>query len=121
MDLSIRNLVKRFDRLTALDNVTLDVPHGNFVCFLGPSGCGKTTLLRVIAGLEDADEGTIQLGGEDLTAVPTRARNFGVVFQSYSLFPNMSAARNVGYGLECRRWDKAKIGSRVDEMLARIA
>ncbi|MEO2038538.1 MAG: ATP-binding cassette domain-containing protein, partial [Martelella sp.] len=117
MDLSIRNLVKRFDRLTALDNVTLDVPHGNFVCFLGPSGCGKTTLLRVIAGLEDADEGTIQLGGEDLTAVPTRARNFGVVFQSYSLFPNMSAARNVGYGLECRRWDKAKIGSRVDEML----
>ncbi|WP_180899865.1 ABC transporter ATP-binding protein [Martelella soudanensis] len=117
MDLSIRNLVKRFDRLTALDNVTLDVPHGNFVCFLGPSGCGKTTLLRVIAGLEEADEGTIQLGGEDLTTVPTRARNFGVVFQSYSLFPNMTAARNVGYGLECRRWDKAKIGSRVDEML----
>ncbi|MBB4123190.1 ABC transporter ATP-binding protein [Martelella radicis] len=117
MDLSIRNLVKRFDRLTALDNVTLDVAHGSFVCFLGPSGCGKTTLLRVIAGLEDANEGTIQLGGEDLTAVPTRARNFGVVFQSYSLFPNMSAARNVGYGLECRRWDKAKIGARVDEML----
>ena len=86
MDLSIRNLVKRFDRLTALDNVTLDVTHGNFVCFLGPSGCGKTTLLRVIAGLEDADEGTIELGGEDLTAVPTRARNFGVVFQSYSLY-----------------------------------
>ena len=117
MDLSIRNLVKRFDRLTALDNVTLDVAQGKFVCFLGPSGCGKTTLLRVIAGLEDADEGTIQLGGEDLTTVPTRARNFGVVFQSYSLFPNMSAARNVGYGLECRRWDKARIASRVDEML----
>jgi len=117
MDLSIHDLVKRFGKLTALDHVSLEVAQGSFVCFLGPSGCGKTTLLRVIAGLEEADGGSIRLGGSDLSAIPARNRNFGVVFQSYSLFPNMTAARNVGYGLECRRWDKARMQSRIKEML----
>ncbi|PLX37697.1 MAG: ABC transporter ATP-binding protein [Hyphomicrobiales bacterium] len=117
MDLSLRNIVKRFGALTALDAVSLDVPVGTFVCFLGPSGCGKTTLLRVIAGLETAEEGEIRLGAADLSRVPARERNFGVVFQSYSLFPNMTAARNVAYGLECRGWKKPDANARVDEML----
>jgi iron(III) transport system ATP-binding protein len=117
MNLSIKNLVKRFGTITALDDISLDIPHGSLVCFLGPSGCGKTTLLRVIAGLEDTDSGELRLGETDLRRVPTRERNFGVVFQSYSLFPNMSAARNIGYGLECRGWRKADMQARIREML----
>ncbi|WGD32146.1 ATP-binding cassette domain-containing protein [Ancylobacter sp. WKF20] len=117
MSLAIREVSKRFAGVTALDRVSLDVPNGTFVCFLGPSGCGKTTLLRVIAGLESADSGEIRLNGTDLIHTPAKDRNFGIVFQSYSLFPNMSAARNVAYGLECRRWPKAEIGPRVDAML----
>ena len=117
MNLSIKNLVKRFGKVTALDNISLEIPHGCFVCFLGPSGCGKTTLLRVIAGLEETDAGELRLGETNLRRIPTRSRNFGVVFQSYSLFPNMSAARNVGYGLECRRWKKGDRQSRIAEML----
>ncbi|MGA0564548.1 ABC transporter ATP-binding protein [Ancylobacter sp. VNQ12] len=117
MSLSIRDVSKRFAGLTALDRVSLDVPNGTFVCFLGPSGCGKTTLLRVIAGLEEANSGEIRLNGQDLSHTPARDRNFGIVFQSYSLFPNMSAARNVAYGLECRRWAKPAVAERVDAML----
>jgi iron(III) transport system ATP-binding protein len=117
MNLLIKNLVKRFGTITALDNISLDIPHGSLVCFLGPSGCGKTTLLRVIAGLEDTDSGDLRLGDTDLRRVPTRERNFGVVFQSYSLFPNMSAARNIGYGLECRGWRRADMQTRIGEML----
>lgn len=117
MNLSIKNLVKRFGTVTALDNISLDIPHGSLVCFLGPSGCGKTTLLRVIAGLEETDGGELHLGNTDLRHTPSRSRNFGVVFQSYSLFPNMSAARNIGYGLECRRWRKAEMRARIHEML----
>jgi iron(III) transport system ATP-binding protein len=117
MNLSIKNLVKRFGTITALDNISLDIPHGSLFCFLGPSGCGKTTLLRVIAGLEDTDSGDLRLGDTDLQRVPTRERNFGVVFQSYSLFPNMSAASNIGYGLECRGWRRADMQTRIGEML----
>ena len=117
MNLSIKNLVKRFGKVTALDNISLDIPHGALVCFLGPSGCGKTTLLRAIAGLENIDSGELRLGETDLRRIPTRSRNFGVVFQSYSLFPNMSAARNIGYGLECRGWRKTDMQARIREML----
>jgi iron(III) transport system ATP-binding protein len=120
MNLSIKNLIKRFGTITALDNISLDIPHGSLVCFLGPSGCGKTTLLRVIAGLEDTDSGELRLGNTDLRRVPTRERNFGVVFQSYSLFPNMSAARNISYGLECRGWRKADLQARIREMLSLV-
>lgn len=117
MDLNIQNVVKRYDNITALDNVSLDIPHGSLVCFLGPSGCGKTTLLRAVAGLEDINSGMIRLGDADLSHTLARSRNFGVVFQSYSLFPHMSAARNIAYGLECRRWSKPQIKARVAEML----
>jgi len=121
MSLHIRQVVKRFGIVTALDQVSLDIAAGEFVCFLGPSGCGKTTLLRVIAGLEQADSGQVLLGDRDLIDMPARLRNFGVVFQSYSLFPNMTAARNVAYGLECRHWPKQRIAERVKEMLRLVS
>jgi ABC-type Fe3+/spermidine/putrescine transport system ATPase subunit len=93
----------------ALNDVTLNIAEGEFVCFLGPSGCGKTTLLRVIAGLETPDTGEVTQNGTSLIGVPARLRNFGIVFQSYSLFPNMTVGRNIGYGLECRKWPKDAI------------
>src|SRR5690625_3158699 len=117
MSLRIRRVVKRFGHVTALDQVSLDIAAGEFICFLGPSGCGKTTLLRVIAGLERADAGEVLLDDRDLIDVRAGLRDFGGVFQSYSLFPNMTAARNVAYGLECRRWPRQRIDQRVKEML----
>jgi iron(III) transport system ATP-binding protein len=117
MHLALEDVTKRFGEVTAVRQVRLGVARGEFVCFLGPSGCGKTTLLRLIAGLERADEGRIRLGGEDLTGVSARDRNFGMVFQSYSLFPNMTVARNVAYGLQSRKWSREKIPQRVREML----
>jgi ABC-type nitrate/sulfonate/bicarbonate transport system ATPase subunit len=115
--LKIRDVTKRFGGFVALNSVSLDIGRGEFVCFLGPSGCGKTTLLRVIAGWRRPTQGNVELDGRDLIHAPAQARNFGVVFQSYSLFPNMTAARNIGYGLECRRRPRAEIDRRVDEML----
>jgi iron(III) transport system ATP-binding protein len=118
--LSLRDITKRFGAITAVRDVSLDVTEGEFVCFLGPSGCGKTTLLRIVAGLETPDVGQALLRGADLLGVPARRRNFGMVFQSYSLFPNMTAARNVAYGLECQRRSRADIDRRVGEMLALV-
>ena len=120
MFLTLRNISKRFGTVSALNDVTLAIDEGEFVCFLGPSGCGKTTLLRVIAGLEVPDAGDVLQDGTSLLGVPARLRNFGIVFQSYSLFPNMSVARNIGYGLECRKWPKAAIAPRIDEVLSLV-
>jgi ABC-type Fe3+/spermidine/putrescine transport system ATPase subunit len=118
--LTLRNISKRFGNVLALNDVTLAIGEGEFVCFLGPSGCGKTTLLRVIAGLESPDAGEVLQNGTSLLGVPARLRNFGIVFQSYSLFPNMSVARNIGYGLEGRKWPKDAIAPRIDEVLALV-
>jgi iron(III) transport system ATP-binding protein len=118
--LSIRDIAKTYGPVQALRGVSLDIDSGELVCFLGPSGCGKTTLLRIIAGLEDSDRGQVLLGGKDLSSVPARQRNFGVVFQSYSLFPNRTAARNVAYGLECRGMEKEAARRRIAEMLALV-
>jgi iron(III) transport system ATP-binding protein len=120
MALEIHNISKSFSRIKALDNVSLTIENGSLVCFLGPSGCGKTTLLRVISGLEPSDSGSIFLDNHNLSSVPARNRNFGMVFQSYSLFPNMSIAANVAYGLECRKWLKSDIQLRVKNMLSLV-
>jgi iron(III) transport system ATP-binding protein len=118
--LSLRNITKRFGAVPALNDVSLDIEEGEFVCFLGPSGCGKTTLLRVIAGLETPDAGEVTQNGASLIGIPARLRNFGIVFQSYSLFPNMTVGRNIGYGLECRKWPKDAIPPRIDEVLSLV-
>src|ERR1044072_5559424 len=118
--LRVRNLFKRFGKFTALKDISLDVKQGDFVCFLGPSGCGKTTLLRAIAGLDPQDEGMIEIAGRDVSHLPPAARDFGIVFQSYALFPNLSVAANVGYGLVNQRKARVAIEARVAELLALV-
>ncbi len=118
--LRARGITKRFGAFTALDDVSLEVEAGKLVCFLGPSGCGKTTLLRVIAGLEAQDAGSIEIGGREVSQLPPAQRDFGIVFQSYALFPNLTVAQNVGYGLVNRRKARAEIAGRVAELLALV-
>lgn len=118
--LRVRGLVKQFGGFVALKNVSLDVIRGEFVCFLGPSGCGKTTLLRAIAGLDPQDEGRIEIAGRDVSYLAPAARDFGIVFQSYALFPNLTVAANVGYGLVNLKRSKAAVDERVDELLALV-
>jgi iron(III) transport system ATP-binding protein len=115
--LRVTGATKRFGGFTALDDVSLEVESGKLVCFLGPSGCGKTTLLRVIAGLEAQDAGSIEIGGRDVSRLPPAQRDFGIVFQSYALFPNLTVAQNVGYGLVNRRKRRREIAARVAELL----
>ena len=99
---SVRNVSKTFDKVSALTNVSLDVRRGEFVSFVGPSGCGKTTLLRLIAGLERPTSGTIEIAGNDVSRQPPYQRNIGLVFQNYALFPHKSVADNVNFGLRHR-------------------
>ncbi len=117
MYLNVSSLVKKFGTFTALDNVSVGVEAHEFVCLLGPSGCGKTTWLRVIAGLTKADGGSVELMGQDLVNVPARDRGFGIVFQSYSLFPNMTVAENIAFGLKIRRMPKQDAEKRVLKLL----
>ncbi|MFQ5995772.1 MAG: putative 2-aminoethylphosphonate ABC transporter ATP-binding protein [Acidiferrobacterales bacterium] len=118
--LRISNVTKMFGAFTALKDISLDVYQGEFVCFLGPSGCGKTTLLRAIAGLDIQTSGRIEQGGADISSLPPTERDFGIVFQSYALFPNLTVYKNVAYGLENRRMKKADVHKRVRELLELI-
>lgn len=117
---SIRRLSKAFGAFQALREINLDVKRGEFVSFLGPSGCGKTTLLRAIAGLDRQTSGTIHINGRDVSDAPPSERDFGIVFQSYALFPNLTIAENVGYGLVNQRRPKAEIAARVGELLEMV-
>lgn len=117
MYLTVRNATKLYGSFTALDDVSISIEQGEFVCLLGPSGCGKTTLLRLIAGLTDIDKGDVFLEGQSLLGLPARKRGFGIVFQSYSLFPNMTIAENIGYGLKIRNTPTKQIETRVSELL----
>jgi len=114
---TLSDLRRSYGRVRALDGLTLDIAPGEFVALLGPSGCGKTTALRVLAGLEDADSGRVEVGGQDITAVPTSARDMGMVFQAYSLFPHMTARQNVEFGLQLRRIPTSRRRARAAEML----
>jgi iron(III) transport system ATP-binding protein len=118
--LRISGLSKNYGAFTAVENVSFGVAAGEFVCLLGPSGCGKTTLLRTIAGLEKQSAGQIHQGGHDISSVATTERNFGIVFQSYALFPNLTVAENVAYGLVARRVEKRAIKARVEELLTLV-
>ena len=118
--LELGGIRKTFGRFEALKTISLAVARGELMVFLGPSGCGKTTLLRIIAGLEVQDTGTIVQDGRDVSRLPAIKRDYGIVFQSYALFPNLTIDDNVAYGLVNRRQGRAAIRKRVDELLALV-
>jgi ABC-type Fe3+/spermidine/putrescine transport system ATPase subunit len=115
--IEFRGVIKRFGATAAVDHVTFSVGAGETVSLLGPSGCGKTTTLRLISGFEDPDEGVIEIAGESMIGKRPYERNVGLLFQHYALFPHMTVAENIAYGLKHRHWPKAEIGDRVSEML----
>ncbi len=118
--LQVDRIWKRFGPFTALMDVSFDIFPGEFVCLLGPSGCGKTTLLRIIMGLEIQSNGRILHAGRDISSLPPAGRDFGIVFQSYALFPNLTVFDNVGYGLHSRKMKREQIRQRVTELLTLI-
>ncbi|HEY7830381.1 MAG TPA: sulfate ABC transporter ATP-binding protein [Solirubrobacteraceae bacterium] len=120
MAIEVRDVTKRFGTFTALDDVCLRVGDGALTALLGPSGSGKSTLLRIIAGLETPDSGSVQIGEEEVTRAPARARGVGFVFQHYAPFKHMTVADNVAFGLKVRRRPKAEIHARVEELLALV-
>jgi putative spermidine/putrescine transport system ATP-binding protein len=116
----LENLTRRFGSTTALDGFTLKIEPGEFVALLGPSGCGKTTALRVLAGFERPDIGRVTVDGKDVVHIPAQKRDMGMVFQSYSLFPNMSARDNVAFGLQLRHQRSGPRRARADELLGLV-
>jgi len=120
MSIEVAHVGKRFGDFVALDDVTVSIPTGQLTALLGPSGGGKSTLLRIIAGLDHADEGTVEIEGVDATFLPPQKRNVGFVFQHYAAFKHMTVRRNVAFGLEIRRRPKDEIRRRVDELLGLV-
>jgi putative 2-aminoethylphosphonate ABC transporter ATP-binding protein len=116
--LVLENVSKHFGALVAVNDVSLDIEPGEFLCFLGPSGCGKTTILRMITGFEQITSGKIIYGGKVINDVIPQKREFGIVFQSYALFPNMTVKQNIAFGLKMRKMPQKLIDERVNEMLS---
>ena len=117
MSIEIKGVNKRFGDFVALDDVTVSLPTGQLTALLGPSGGGKSTLLRIIAGLDSADSGTVVIEGTEATHLPPQKRNVGFVFQHYAVFKHMTVAKNVAFGLEIRKRPKAEVAEKVDELL----
>jgi sulfate transport system ATP-binding protein len=117
MSIRASHVTKRFGDFVALDDVSVEIPTGSLTALLGPSGGGKSTLLRIIAGLEQPDSGTVEIAGEDSTSLPPQRRNVGFVFQHYAAFKHLSVRRNVAFGLEIRKRPKDEVRRRVDELL----
>jgi multiple sugar transport system ATP-binding protein len=113
-EVTLRNVVKRYDDVVAVDNISLDIPNHEFVVLVGPSGCGKSTTLRMIAGLEEISGGEISIGGEVVNDLPPKDRDIAMVFQNYALYPHMSVAENMSFGLKLRKFPKSEIKLRVD-------
>jgi sulfate/thiosulfate transport system ATP-binding protein len=120
LSIEIKNVTKRFGDFVALDDVSVSIPSGQLTALLGPSGGGKSTLLRIIAGLERADSGLVEIEGLNATNLPPQKRNVGFVFQHYAAFKHLSVRRNVAFGLEIRKRPKDEIRARVDELLALV-
>src|SRR5215470_2840189 len=114
-DVALRNVVKRFDEVEAVRNISLNIPDHEFVVLVGPSGCGKSTTLRMIAGLEDITDGEILIGGDIVNDVPPKDRDIAMVFQNYALYPHMTVFQNMSFGLRLKRYPRAEIRRRVDE------
>src|SRR5215204_6548235 len=117
MSIDVTGLTKRFGEFVALDDVSVSLPTGQLTALLGPSGGGKSTLLRIIAGLDTADTGTVAIEGTNATKLPPQKRNVGFVFQHYAVFKHMTVAKNVAFGLEIRKTPKAEVKRRVAELL----
>ncbi|WP_353644734.1 ABC transporter ATP-binding protein [Mesorhizobium sp. WSM2239] len=118
--LSIQNVHKAFGATTVVEDFNLDVERGEFVSFLGPSGCGKTTMLRIVAGFEEPSAGIVMVGGKDVTNLKPNQRDIGMVFQAYALFPNLTVAQNIGFGLKVAGVPRAEADARIAEMLSII-
>jgi len=116
-DLKLESLTKTFGTLVAVDGVNLEIREGEFICFLGPSGCGKTTILRMITGFEAPTEGKVIYDGKIINDLMPQQRDFGIIFQSYALFPNMNVHENIAFGLKMRKVPKKPLRERVNEML----
>lgn len=120
VSIKLENISKKYDKNAALNNINLNIKEGQLICLLGPSGCGKSTLLRIIAGLEKPNSGKVFIGNKDMTSYPPSKRNFGIMFQSYALFPNLTAFENVAYGLKSKIRDKNQIKERVTNLFDMI-
>jgi len=114
------DIYKSFGNMEVLKGISASIEKGELLTFVGPSGCGKTTLLRIVGGFTPANSGKVTLDGEDITPLPPNMRNTKMVFQSYALFPHMTVAKNIGFGLKLKKWHKAKITTRVEELLSLV-